>query len=219
MTDSIFLRITIETTNIVQCKQNYERRLDVGAMDAIKSFRGVCSSFVDKQPLDTDTFIDLYESYYKKVYNYISYRINNQSDVEELVSSVFETVIRKYYTYRPNRSPVEAWVIGIAKITVADYFRSAKKRVFVSIETITDITSVNHQPDEIAVMNEENAELLKALRVLTDKERNIMSMKFATELTNSEIADITGLSKTNVGTIINRAVNKLRKELERKVQI
>ena len=40
-------------------------------------------------------------------------------------------------------------------------------------------------------------------------------MKFATELKNHEIARIMNISDTNVGTIVNRAVKKMKKILDK----
>lgn len=42
-------------------------------------------------------------------------------------------------------------------------------------------------------------------------------MKFAAELKNTDIADIMGLSVSNVGVILYRSLKKLRKELEKEV--
>lgn len=187
------------------------------AMDTLESFKKSFSGFKEERILDRDSLTDIYESYYKKVYNYISYRVSNYSNVDELVSLVFEKVVSKYHTYRPNHSPLEAWIIGIAKNVVADYFRAAKKQVSIPIDIMIETISDLRQPEEVAIMNEENARLLKALDILSPKELNILSMKFATDLKNSEIAEIMSMSKTNVGTIINRSINKLRKELERTV--
>lgn len=174
-------------------------------------------SFTEKPTLDRDAVKDIYETYYKKVYNYIGYRINNKSDIEELLSSVFEKVIFKYYTYRHDVSSSEAWIIGIAKNTVIDYYRAIKRHTFVPIDTIPKLVADGNQPEEAVVINENNAELIKALDVLKGRERNVVSMKFATDLKNCEIAKIIGISESNVGTIVNRSMKKLRKELERKV--
>jgi RNA polymerase sigma-70 factor (ECF subfamily) len=39
-------------------------------------------------------------------------------------------------------------------------------------------------------------------------------MKYGAELTNRKIAELTGLSETNVGTILYRVVRKLRAQWE-----
>ncbi len=154
----------------------------------------------------------IYNQYYKNVYNYISFRINNHHDSEELVSLVFENVIRKFHTYN-SKLPMEAWLIGIAKNVVSDYFRSKKRKIFMPLESILELVSPNRQPEEVVVFNEDNKSLIEAMNKLKDAERQILSMKFATDLKNNDIAKLLNISESNVAVKIHRAIIKLRKIL------
>jgi len=173
--------------------------------------------YKSKTNMDANTFKEIYETYYKRVYNYISYRINNHNDTGDLVSQVFERVIQKYSTYNPKSSVFEAWLIGIARNTVTDYFRKQKKTFNISMEAVIDFISRSRQPEEVIVTNENNASLIKALTKLSEKERNVVAMKFAAELKNTDIAEVLGISDSHVGVILFRSLKKLRKELEEEV--
>jgi RNA polymerase sigma-70 factor (ECF subfamily) len=163
----------------------------------------------------TAVFENIFETHYKRVYNFCAYRINNHHDTEDLVSSVFEKVIRKYGTYRPSTVPLEAWIITIAKNVVNDYFRKNKKRVYIPLELVNNAASaVSGQPEAILIACENNAALMRALNVLTEKERTIVAMKFAASLKNVDIASIMSLSDSNVGAIIHRSLKKMRRVLE-----
>lgn len=164
--------------------------------------------------LDARAFEAIFETQYKRVYNFIAYRINNHGEVEELVSSTFEKVIAKYHTYQPSKAPIEAWVISIAKNVVNDYYRNNKKRTFLPLEFLTGAASDIGQPENIAVMSEEIAALLRALNSLSDRERTIVSMKFAAGLKHAEIARIMSLSESNVAIIIYRSMKKMRASME-----
>lgn len=168
--------------------------------------------------IDASAFKEIYETYYKRVYNYISYRINNHHDTGDLVSQVFERVIQKYSTYDSKGSVFEAWLIGIARNTVRDYFRTQKKNFNISLDYVINLISGNSQPEEVIVINENNASLVKALAKLSEKERNIVALKFAAELKNTDIAEVMSISDSNVGVILFRSLKKLRKELEKEVQ-
>ena len=152
---------------------------------------------------------------YKRVYNYISYRINNHHDTADLVSQVFERVIQKYSTYDPKRSAFEAWLMTIARNTVTDYLRKQKRAFNISLDSVIDFISGRSQPEEIIVVNESNASLVKALAKLNEKERNVVALKFAAELKNTDIAKVMGISDSSVGVILFRSLKKLRKELEK----
>ncbi len=167
------------------------------------------------QSLDCQTFEAIYRQYYKNVYNYISFRINNHFDAEELASTVFENVLRKYHSYKPEKSPIEAWLIGIAKNVVTDYLRKKKFKFFVPIDELLGLVAFNRQPEEVVVMAEDNKALIHAMSKLKDVERQILSMKFATDLKNCEIAKLLDMGESNVGVIIHRAAKKLKKYIEK----
>ena len=155
----------------------------------------------------------MYHRHHKSVYNYIAFRINNHHDAEELASDVFVKAIQKYDSYNPSK-PMEAWLIAIAKNTVTDYLRKSMRRNFAPVDAIMGMISGEQQPDEVVVMNEKNHELMVGLSRLKDKERQILSMKFATELKHGEIGEVLGISASQVGVIVHRAMGKLRKYLE-----
>ena len=75
-------------------------------------------------------------------------------------------------------------------------------------------SSKEKQPLDKLDEAEELKQLNAALEALNKKERDLISLKFFSSLNNREIAKITSLSESNVCTIINRAVNKLKTILE-----
>ena len=166
-----------------------------------------------KIQLDATLLEDIYRQYYKNIYNYIAFRINNHFDAEELSALVFEKVIGKWGSYNPSFA-IEGWLIGIAKNTVTDYLRAKKRRHIVALDSVVERISPNRQPEEIAVANETNRALIAAMAQLKDTERQILSMKFATDLKHREISEILCISESSVGVIAHRAVKRLRKILE-----
>jgi RNA polymerase sigma-70 factor (ECF subfamily) len=61
----------------------------------------------------------------------------------------------------------------------------------------------------------DNVVRLRALLVrLPDRERDLVALKYGAGMTNRGIAEVSGLSETNVGTILHRVVTRLREEWE-----
>jgi len=166
--------------------------------------------------MDSQLLESIYRQHYKNVYNYIGFRINNHFDAEELASTVFEKAMVSWERYN-SALPVEAWLIGIAKNTVTDYLRAKKRKHFVALDSILGLISSNRQPEDIVVINEDNKALITAMSKLKELERQVLSMKFATSLKHEEIAAIAGISASNVGVIVHRALKKLRSILEEDV--
>lgn len=163
--------------------------------------------------MTADEFAHLFDSYYRRVYRFIAYRINNHEAAEDLCSQVFERAWSKQDTFSKEKGTVEIWLFTIARNTVYDYYRGLKKESHLSLASILDLVSNNPAPDELIVAHEENASLWKALNTLREKERNIIAMKYAAELKNTEIAKLLGISESQVGVILFRSMKKLKKHL------
>lgn len=160
-------------------------------------------------------FTYIFETYYKRVYNFIYYRVNCHYTSEDLTSQVFEKIMVNIETYSKNKSPFEVWLFAISRNVVNDYFRGLKKYKIFSLDLIKDFVSRKQTPEAIVEIAETNDELLKALRVLDQREKNIIALKFGAELKNKEIAEILHLTESNVGVILYRIMKKLKTQLEK----
>lgn len=166
---------------------------------------------VEQEPFD-----QIYDGYYSRIYNYMRYRVGKRELAEDLTSQVFEQSLRKLKSYNPERASFAAWIFAIAHNTVTDYHRGRKKKYWVSLEAIWEKASPEPGPEEMAVKNEEREKLLKVMRSLEEREQEIIAMKFAGSLKNSTIAELMGLTESNVGVILYRAMKKLQKKLRGK---
>ncbi|MDD2447728.1 MAG: sigma-70 family RNA polymerase sigma factor [Tissierellia bacterium] len=173
----------------------------------------------DKVKYNEADFIYIFETYYKRIYNYIYYRINSHHWAEDLTSQIFERVMTRIDTYNKEKAPFEVWLFGIAKNVVNDYFRELKKDKVFSIDSIKELVSGKKSPEDIIEIKETNGELLRALKTLNMRERNIIALKFGANIKNIEIAEILNLTESNVGVILYRTMKKLKKELEKEEQI
>ena len=69
-------------------------------------------------------------------------------------------------------------------------------------------------PEEAAQRSDEKERLRRFLLLLSERERELVALKYGAEMTNRAIAKQTGLSETNVGTILYRVVTTLRGQME-----
>jgi RNA polymerase sigma-70 factor (ECF subfamily) len=74
------------------------------------------------------------------------------------------------------------------------------------------VAAAGRSPEDAAVLESDAARLAALLEALPDRERELLSLKYGAEMTNRDIAAATGLSDTNVGTILHRAVQTLRQQ-------
>lgn len=159
-------------------------------------------------------FTEFYNEYFTRVYNYVYYRVNNYHDTDDLTSLIFVKLFEKRNYYCADKAPIFAWVFGIARNTVTDYFRQQGRNTYVCLEATEELIDLGLSPDDIAVSNEIRRYLHKALNSLSDRERDIIALKFWSGFTNREIAKLIGLSESNTGVTLFRAMRRLRYIME-----
>lgn len=167
--------------------------------------------------MKSEEFTDIYGKYYKRIYNFCYYRLGNRHDAEDLTSIIFERMILKYHTYDNTKSPFEAWLFLLARNTVADHFRTAKRKpVKIPLEKIAEYDTKEGSPDETVIEREINDLIIQAVNELPEKERSIISLKYAAGLTSAGIGDVLGITEINVRVSLSRALKKLNKKLLKK---
>jgi len=158
-----------------------------------------------------ETFEALYDEYMPKVFKYIQYKVSNMQLTEDLTSIVFEKALTNFGKYSKDKAAFSTWVFSIARNTVIDHYRSRGRQQTVSLENVViDIESKDPLPDEQLDKKEEIRKLQLCLSGLSGQEQELISLKFSSELNNRQIAKMLGLSESNVGTRLYRAVRKLR---------
>ena len=160
-------------------------------------------------------FSVIYDQYYSRIYNYVRVRITNPSMVEDITSQIFERIYTKLHTYCENKGSISSWIYKISQNIIWDYLRCQKKHTIVSLEAATyDLCDDSSEFENDICMDEIKNHLLEALNFLNEKERNIIALKFWSDMTNREIAELTSLTESNVGVTLFRALRKLKNELE-----
>ena len=166
------------------------------------------------QPAGISGFTAIYEEHMAYVFRYINYRVGSHSEAEDLTSLVFEKALAAFDRYDSRKSAPQTWLLSIARNTVTDHLRKSSKRKTMPLDDVVGVESADPSPPEATEIIEEYERLQFCLSVLPQREQEIISLKFGGELNNRQIASVVGLSENNVGTILFRAIGKLRKCFE-----
>ncbi|MFC1621963.1 RNA polymerase sigma factor [Patescibacteria group bacterium] len=160
---------------------------------------------------DKKHFGPLYKHYVRHIMKYFSFRLNNNQIAEELTSQTFEKALKGLDNFQWQGVSFSAWLYRIARNTLVDYYRKNEKRSKVSsLDDTFEPEGDSPTPPEQVEIAFEQEYLHKLLNELPQRDRDIIYMKFFDGYTNRVIAKTTGLSETNVGTIVYRAIRKLR---------
>jgi RNA polymerase sigma-70 factor (ECF subfamily) len=152
----------------------------------------------------------LYEIYLPKIYQYTRYRVADIETAEDLTSDIFNKALDGFTKFNPEKAGFSTWIFSIARNTIIDYYRKHAKEIKVRKDTEPEITMASDSPEEQITRSEEIARLRECISKLNDNEQELISLKFSGGMTNREIAKITDFSESNVGTILCRAIRKLR---------
>ena len=153
-------------------------------------------------------FEELYRETFPRVYAYVASLLRDRSAAEDVTALAFERAYRKRGRFSARRGSPEAWLFGIARNAALDELRRLKRRAAPAAEP-ADVWSPG--PDEQAERTFRRDEVRAALAALDPRDRDLVALKFAAGLSNGEIARVLGISETNVGSRLHRAVEKLRK--------
>jgi RNA polymerase sigma-70 factor (ECF subfamily) len=150
----------------------------------------------------------VYAAQLPRVYNYFRYRIGDETAAEDLAARTFEKAWRARRRYRRDLAGFGTWLLSIARNVAVDHLRA--QRPLVPLDAAEDLAAAGTPEEESARMSELER-LARLLVSLPDRERELLALKYGAESTNRTIARLTGLSESNVGTILHRAVETLRR--------
>lgn len=149
----------------------------------------------------------LYADLAPRVYNYFRYRMGSDADVEELTSRTFERAWRSRSHYRHDLGAFPTWLFKIAQNVGVDY--RSRLRPHLPLEAATEVAGES-SPESDAELSSDLARLAALMATLPERERELIALKYGASLNNRLIAGLTGLSESNVGTVLHRLVRTLR---------
>ena len=152
----------------------------------------------------------VYAEQLPRIYNFFRYRCGPGADVEELTARTFEKAWRARHRYRRDLAGFGTWLSSIARNVAIDEFRA--RRPHLPLDAAAGVAAGGRNPEDAAVFESDAARLAALLERLPERERELIALKYGADMTNRDIAAATGLGESNVGTILHRAVQALRRE-------
>jgi RNA polymerase sigma-70 factor, ECF subfamily len=168
---------------------------------------------------DLDSYRRLYDSFARRVLNFIYRMVNSPEEAEDLTQETFVAVFRKLNTLKKN-DRFEAWLFRIARNFVYQKYRSREPQL-VSVEEldedgrpVTEIPETRKGPGESLEAQELEDIVEGAIGSLPEKYREVFVLSAIQHLSYQEIADIVGRSLASVKTDIHRARLAVRRQVK-----
>jgi RNA polymerase sigma-70 factor, ECF subfamily len=155
-----------------------------------------------------ERFEALYRSSRDDVYAYVATLLRDPAAADDVTALAFERAYRRRRTFDRRRGEERAWLFGIARNAALDELRRRRRLASLMIDP-EDAPAEGAQDGAEAVL--QRATVRAALGRLSAREREIVALKFHSGLSNVELARLLGVSESNAGTMLHRAMEKLRK--------
>lgn len=163
---------------------------------------------------DKKFFAPLFEHYHPYIRSFFLRHVG-QENAEELAAKVFEKAFIGIENFKWQGVSFSAWVYRIANNTLVDYYRQYNREVnrTLPLREAETVPAKTKGPDEDYAETELAGQMNGIIESLPAREKKIIFMKFYEGQTNKTIARLTGLSETNVSTIVCRAIGRMRERL------
>jgi len=150
-----------------------------------------------------------FERYYPAIFQYFRYRGADADTAKDLASSTFERALVHLDQYDPRKAQIQTWLFTIARNLAINHWKSESHTPLAPLEE--DLPMPEAEPLEDAIiLSQDKQQILSALASLDARAVEIVALKFGGRLTNRQIANLTGLTESNTGIIIYRALARLR---------
>ncbi|WP_425588292.1 RNA polymerase sigma factor [Streptomyces tremellae] len=136
--------------------------------------------------------------------------VDDLPTAEDVVQDAFAALYRRHGDRLAELDDPEAYV----RRSVVNGARSVLRRRRTVRAYVPERAGHAPPPDEDVLLREEHREVLGALRLLTPRQREVLVLRYWSNLTEAQIADTLGLSRGAVKSTASRALDALARRLE-----
>ena len=154
----------------------------------------------------------LQQRFYQPIYRYIRYKVGDSQVSEDLTGEVFLRMLEAFKKGRGWHTTPDAWIFGIARNRVADYYR---RRRLEEVTLPEHLPAASEQsPGQQAIRQEEQDELVQAIARLGEEYREVILLRFIEELSINDVAEIMNRTPGAIKGLQYRAMRSLAKLMQ-----
>ncbi len=158
-------------------------------------------------------FAKLFREHYPRIYRYVRYRVNDDMIAEDLTAEIFERAYRYRDSYDPARSSFSTWITQIAHNWTNNHLVSEQRRGQHEADLSDEmdiLPSGERLPEAQAITGEAVERLLSCIERLSPRDRQIVALRFGSDMRNKDIAELLGMKEHSVSVILLRILQRLR---------
>jgi RNA polymerase sigma-70 factor (ECF subfamily) len=162
---------------------------------------------------DALALAEIYDRYAEPIYGYLYRTLGDAAQAEDLTGEVFLRLLQVLNTRRAPRDRLQGWLYRVAHNLAMDCFRQQSKATTMPLEE--DWIAGADPPSTVVENRQAQQQLRAAIGRLTADQQQVILLRFGEGLKLAEVGRLMGKTEGAVKTLQHRAVNRLRKLLER----
>lgn len=158
----------------------------------------------------------LYDRYFSAIFSFIFRRIDNEEITADLTSQTFLKALGNLKKYKYKGVPFSAWLYKIASNEVNRHYRISKKKLVYSFDESEFENLIEQNREEVVEIDIEY--LIRQMQSMCETDIEVLELRFFEGKSFAEVAFILEISEANAKMRTYRAVDKLKKLMERRTK-
>lgn len=164
---------------------------------------------------DPYAFGDLYENHAPVVFRYLFAHLDSRMDAEDLTGEVFLKAWQSLPKYTERGVPFLAFLFRIARNVLVDHYRQSNRMESKTPDEIDGYKAGDSELVEVIGSHIEHQQILRVLSGLRPDYQSVLSLRFISELSPEETAQVMGRSVGAIRVLQHRALAALRLALDK----
>jgi len=153
---------------------------------------------------------ELYDQHADKLYGFLLKRCGHKELAEDLVSQTFIRLMESRLTLEWKNVPLSAWMFQVATNALVDHYRKASTRRDTQLDADEWDPPSADDPAWNAELVLTGEQLRMAMKELSERDQQVLTLKFYAELETNEVATLLGIEPNHAAVLIYRALGRLR---------
>ncbi len=153
-------------------------------------------------------FDEVYRQHHEKIYRFCLSQVGNHAVAEDICADVFANGFAAYERTRPEEDGVVPWLFRIARNGIIDEGRR-RARWTALLMSVFVRPEAEVAPDDVALARDDVRIVLAAMRDLRPRERELVGLRIAGQMSYAEIGRVMGMSARAAEVATRRAREKL----------
>jgi RNA polymerase sigma-70 factor (ECF subfamily) len=164
---------------------------------------------------DQHAFGDLYETHAPAIYRYLYAHLDNSMDAEDLTGEVFLKAWQSLPKYIERGVPFLAFLFRIARNALVDHYRQ-NNRLEHKTQDDMDGYKAEGMTEPVDVVGSllEHQQILRVLSKLKVDYQSVLTLRFISELSPEETAQVMKRSVGAIRVLQHRALTALREQMD-----